>query len=195
MSCQISNFEYGMEELNLIIDTVKQEMEAAIKHLEHAFLKIRAGRASTNMVQDVMVEYYGTSTPLNQVANVSIPDAMTISIQPWDKTAIKAIEKGIIDSNLGFAPQNNGDLIILNVPPLTEERRKDLAKQAKAEGEQTKVTIRNARQDGMKELRKLEGISEDIIKDTEEKIQEITDQYIKKIDSHYKHKEEDIMKI
>ena len=195
MNCQLSNFEYGMEELNQILDTVKQEMNAAIKHLEHAFLKIRAGRASTTMVQDVVVEYYGSPTPLNQVANVSVPDAMTITIQPWDKTAIKSIEKGIVDSNLGFAPQNNGEMIILNVPPLTEERRRDLAKQAKAEGEQTKVTIRNARQDGMKELRKLEGISEDIIKDTEDEIQELTDKYIKIIDDHYKNKEEDIMKI
>lgn len=184
-----------MEELELILDTTKQEMESAIKHLEHAFLKIRAGRASTAMVQDVMVEYYGSPTPLNQVANVSIPDAMTIAIQPWDKSAIKDIEKGIINANLGFAPMNNGDTIILNVPPLTEERRRDLAKQAKAESEQTKVTVRNARQDGMKNLKKLEGISEDIIKDTEDEVQQLTDKYIAKIEEHLKHKEEDIMKI
>ena len=171
-----------MEELNLIVETVKQEMQAAMKHLDHAFQKIRAGRASTAMVQDVMVEYYGAPTPLNQVANVSIPDAMTISIQPWDKTAIGAIEKAIIVSNLGFAPSNNGENIILNVPPLTEERRKELAKQAKAETEQTKVTIRNARQDGMKELKKLDGVSEDIIKDTESSIQELTDSFVKKAD-------------
>ncbi|PIE50253.1 MAG: ribosome recycling factor [Flavobacteriales bacterium] len=184
-----------MEELQVIIDMVKQEMDAAIKHLEHAFLKIRAGRASTTMVQDVMVEYYGSTTPLNQVANVSVPDAMTITIQPWDKSAIKAIEKGIIESNLGFAPSNNGDMIILNVPPLTEERRVELVKQAKAEGEQTKVTVRNARHDGMKELKKIEGISEDIIKDTEGEIQDITDAYVKEIDEHFKIKEKDIMTI
>lgn len=148
-----------MEELELITDSVKQEMEAAIKHLDHAFQKIRAGRASTAMVQDVMVEYYGAPTPLNQVANVMVPDAMTISIQPWDRTAINAIEKAIINSNLGFAPSNNGDNIILNVPPLTEERRRELAKSAKAETEQTKITIRNARQEGMKDLKKLEGLS------------------------------------
>ena len=111
-----------MEELELIVASVKQEMDAAIKHLDYAFQKIRAGRASTAMVQDVMVEYYGAPTPLNQVANVSVPDAMTIAIQPWDRTAINAIEKGIIVSNLGFAPSNNGEMIILNVPPLTEER-------------------------------------------------------------------------
>ncbi|MBW8360707.1 MAG: ribosome recycling factor [Kaistella sp.] len=184
-----------MEELELIVNMVKQEMDAAIKHLEHAFQKIRAGRASTAMVQDVMVEYYGAPTPLNQVANVMVPDAMTISIQPWDRTAIGAIEKAIINSNLGFAPSNNGDNIILNVPPLTEERRRELAKQAKTEGEATKVTIRNARQDGMKELRKLEGVSEDLIKGVEADIQEMTDKYVKICDEHFKQKETDIMKI
>lgn len=184
-----------MEELEIIISSVKQEMDAAIKHLDHAFQKIRAGKASTTMVQDVMVEYYGSLTPLNQVANIMVPDAMTISIQPWDKTAINAIEKAIINSNLGFAPSNNGDNIILNVPPLTEERRKELAKHAKAETESTKVTIRNARQEGMKDLKKLEGISEDIIKDSETKIQELTDKYVKISDEHLKAKEVDIMKI
>lgn len=184
-----------MEDLDLIIETVKQEMDSAMKHLDHAFQKIRAGRASTTMVQDVMVEYYGALTPINQVANVSVPDAMTISIQPWDRTAVNAIEKAIINSNLGFAPSNNGDNIILNVPPLTEERRRDLAKQAKAEGEQTKVTLRNARQEGMKELKKLEGISEDIIKDTEASIQELTDKYVRNVDEHVKVKEADIMKV
>ena len=191
----LSNFNYTMEELEIIISSVKQEMDAAIKHLDHAFQKIRAGKASTTMVQDVMVEYYGSLTPLNQVANVMVPDAMTISIQPWDKTAINAIEKAIINSNLGFAPSNNGDNIILNVPPLTEERRKELAKHAKTETESTKITIRNARQEGMKELKKLEGISEDIIKDSEIKIQELTDKYVKISDEHLKAKEVDIMKI
>ena len=193
--CNLSNFNYTMEELEIIISSVKQEMNAAIKHLDHAFQKIRAGKASTTMVQDVMVEYYGSLTPLNQVANVMVPDAMTISIQPWDKTAINAIEKAIINSNLGFAPSNNGDNIILNVPPLTEERRKELAKHAKAETESTKITIRNARQEGMKDLKKLEGISEDIIKDSETKIQELTDKYVKISDEHLKAKEADIMKI
>lgn len=191
----LSNFNYTMEELEIIISSVKQEMDAAIKHLDHAFQKIRAGKASTTMVQDVMVEYYGSLTPLNQVANVMVPDAMTISIQPWDKTAINAIEKAIINSNLGFAPSNNGDNIILNVPPLTEERRKELSKHAKTETESTKITIRNARQEGMKELKKLEGISEDIIKDSETKIQELTDKYVKISDEHLKAKEADIMKI
>ncbi|MCC2589918.1 ribosome recycling factor [Chryseobacterium sp. MFBS3-17] len=184
-----------MEELSMIKEMVKQEMEAALKHLDHAFQKIRAGRASTTMVQDVMVEYYDAMTPLNQVANVSVPDAMTISIQPWDRSAINAIEKAIVNSNLGFAPSNNGDYIILNVPPLTEERRRDLAKQAKAESEQTKVTVRNARQDGMKELKKLDGISEDLIKDMENQIQEMTDKYVKLCDEQLKLKEADILKV
>ncbi len=184
-----------MEELDMIKDMVKQEMDAAIKHLDHAFQKIRAGRASTSMVQDVMVEYYGALTPLNQVANVSVPDAMTISIQPWDRSAVGAIEKAIINSNLGFAPSNNGDTIILNVPPLTEERRRDLAKQAKGESDQTKITVRNARQDGMKELKKLDGVSEDLIKDMENQIQDMTDSYVKLCDEHLKTKEADIMKV
>ena len=184
-----------MEELELSVSMSKQEMDAAIKHLEHAFQKIRAGRASTTMVQDVMVEYYGAPTPLSQVANVMVPDAMTISIQPWDRTAIGAIEKAIINSNLGFAPSNNGENIILNVPPLTEDRRRELAKQAKAEAESSKVVIRNARQDGMKELRKIENVSEDLIKDNEAKIQELTDSYVKMADDHFKVKEAEIMKV
>lgn len=184
-----------MEELELIVDSVQQEMDAAMKHLDHAFQKIRAGRASTAMVQDVVVEYYGAPTPLNQVANVSVPDAMTISIQPWDRTAIGAIEKAIINSNLGFAPSNNGDTIILNVPPLTEERRRELAKAAKAETEATKVTVRNARQDGMKELKKLDGVSEDLVKGVEGEIQELTDKYVKMCDDHLKVKEAEIMKV
>lgn len=184
-----------MEELELIADMVQQEMDAAIKHLDHAFQKIRAGRASTTMVQDVVVEYYGSPTPLAQVANVMVPDAMTISIQPWDKTAIGAIEKAIINSNLGFAPMNNGENIILNVPPLTEDRRRELAKSAKVEAEASKITVRNARQEGMKELRKLEGVSEDLIKDKEAKIQELTDKYVKICDENLKIKEAEIMKV
>lgn len=193
--CQLSNFKYTMEELELIVASAKQEMDAAIKHLEHAFQKIRAGRASTSMVQDVMVEYYGAPTPLSQVANVSAVDAMTLSIQPWDRTAIGAIAKGIVNSNLGFAPSNNGDIIIINVPPLTEERRKDLAKQAKGETDQTKIVIRNARQEGNKELKRLEGIAEDLIKGAEKDIQDLTDAYVKKSDDAYKVKEAEILKV
>ncbi len=193
--CQLSNFKYTMEELELIVASAKQEMDAAIKHLEHAFQKIRAGRASTSMVQDVMVEYYGAPTPLSQVANVSAVDAMTLSIQPWDRTAIGAIAKGIVNSNLGFAPSNNGDVIIINVPPLTEERRRELAKQAKGETDQTKIVIRNARQEGNKELKRLEGIAEDLIKGAEKDIQDLTDAYVKKSDDAYKVKEAEILKV
>ncbi len=193
--CQLSNFKYTMEELELIVASAKQEMDAAIKHLDHAFQKIRAGRASTSMVQDVMVEYYGAPTPLSQVANVSVVDAMTLSIQPWDRTAIGAIAKGIVNSNLGFAPSNNGDVIIINVPPLTEERRRDLAKQAKGETDQTKIVIRNARQEGNKELKRLDGIAEDLIKGAEKDIQDLTDAYVKKSDDAYKSKEAEILKV
>ncbi|MDL1913312.1 MAG: ribosome recycling factor [Bergeyella sp.] len=184
-----------MEELNLIIESVKQEMQQGLNHLDHVFQRIRAGRASTHMLQDIMVDYYGAMTPLNQVANVSVPDAMTLSIQPWDRTALGAIEKSIINSNLGLAPSNNGEIIILNVPPLTEERRKDLAKQAKAEAEQTKVTIRNARQEGMKNLKKLDGVSEDTIKDVEAEIQNLTDNFVKKTEEILKIKETEIFTI
>ncbi len=193
--CNLSNFIIIMEELDLIVESVKHDMEAALKHLDHAFQKIRAGRASTTMVQDVMVEYYGAPTPINQVANISVPDAMTISIQPWDRTAIGAIEKAIINSNLGFAPSNNGENIILNVPPLTEERRRDLAKQAKVEADDTKVVVRNARQNGLKDLKKLEGVSEDLIKNIEADIQVLTDKYVKLCDDHLKVKEAEIMKV
>lgn len=184
-----------MEELELIVASAKQEMDAAIKHLDHAFQKIRAGRASTSMVQDVMVEYYGSPTPLSQVANVSAVDAMTLSIQPWDRTAIGAIAKAIVNSNLGFAPSNNGDVVIINVPPLTEERRRDLAKQAKGETDQTKIVIRNARQDGNKELKRLEGVAEDLVKGAEKDIQDLTDAYVKKADDAYKVKEAEILKV
>ncbi len=193
--CNLSNFNYIMEELDLIVESVQHDMEAAVKHLDHAFQRIRAGRASTNMVQDVMVEYYGALTPINQVANVSVPDAMTISIQPWDSKAINDIEKAIVNSNLGFAPSNNGVNIILNVPPLTEERRRDLAKQAKGETEDTKIVVRNARQNGLKELKKLDGVSEDLIKGTEAEIQVLTDKYVKACDDHLKVKEAEIMKV
>ena len=184
-----------MEELDIILETAKEQMQGTVDHLEVAFDKLRAGKATPAMLSSVRVDYYGSLSPLTQIANVNTPDAMTLSIQPYERNLIHEIEKAIINANLGFAPSNNGDTIILNVPPLTEERRRDLAKQAKAETEQTKVTIRNARQDGMKELKKLDGVSEDIIKDTEAKIQELTDKYVKLADEHLKAKEADIFKI
>ena len=186
-----------MEELDLILESVKQDMDAAVKHLDHAFQRIRAGRASTSMVQDVMVEYYGAPTPLNQVANVSVPDAMTISIQPWDRTAIGAIEKAIINSNLGFAPSNNGENIILNVPPLTEERRRELVKRCHGEGEHSKVAIRNIRRDAIEGIKKLQknGLSEDVSKDAEAAVQAVTDKFIGVVDRHLAQKEKEIMAV
>ncbi|MET6989086.1 ribosome recycling factor [Sediminicola arcticus] len=182
------------EEISFIIDTAKESMDAAMKHLEKAFVKIRAGKASPIMLSSVMVEYYGSQTPLGQIANVNTPDARTISVQPWEKNMLHEIEKAIMNANLGFNPMNNGDNIIINVPPLTEERRKDLVKQAKAEAEDAKIGIRNARQEGNKEIRNAD-ISEDLQKNAEADIQELTNTYIKKIDSVLANKEIEIMKV
>ncbi len=182
------------EEISFIIDTAKESMDAAMKHLEKAFVKIRAGKASPIMLSSVMVEYYGSQTPLGQIANVNTPDARTISVQPWEKNMLHEIEKAIMNANLGFNPMNNGDNIIINVPPLTEERRKDLVKQAKAEAEDAKIGIRNARQEANKEIRNAD-ISEDLQKNAEADIQELTNTYIKKIDSVLGMKEIEIMKV
>ena len=182
------------EEIDFILDSTKESMEHAVAHLEKAFLKIRAGKASPAMVAAVMVDYYGLQTPISQVANVNTPDARTISIQPWEKTLIPEIEKAILVANLGFNPMNNGENIIISVPPLTEERRRDLVKQAKGEAEDAKVSIRNARQDANKELKKIE-ISEDLKANAEVDIQELTNSYVVKIDEVFKVKEVEIMKV
>ncbi|WP_340075233.1 ribosome recycling factor [Leptobacterium sp. I13] len=182
------------EEINFIIDTTKEAMEGAIDHLKKELVNIRAGKANPSMVSNVFVDYYGTQTPLNQVANVNTPDARTISIQPWEKSMLQTIEKAIIVANLGFNPMNNGENIIINVPPLTEERRKDLVKQAKGEAEHAKVSIRNARQDANKEIKKLD-ISEDLTKNAEIDVQELTDSYIKKVEDILVIKEKDIMTV
>src|SRR5690606_11852757 len=140
------------EEIKFILDTTKEGMDSAIAHLEKMFLKIRAGKASPVMLSSVMVEYYGSPTPLSQVANVNTPDARTLSVQPWEKNMLHEIEKAIMNANLGFNPMNNGDYVIINVPPLTEERRKDLVKQAKSEAEEAKIGVRNSRQEASKEI-------------------------------------------
>lgn len=184
-----------MEELDFIIDSTKEQMQGALDHLEFSFTKIRAGKPSPAMLQSVHVEYYGASTPLNQLANIMVPDAMTLSIQPFDKSSIGAIEKAIINSNLGFAPNNNGEFIIISVPPLTEERRRELSKQAKGETEHAKISIRNSRKDANNDLKKLEGVSEDLIKSYEEKIQKLTDSYIAKSEEHFAKKDAEIMKV
>ena len=185
------------EEVNFIIDSTKEAMQAAIVHLEKKLLNIRAGKASPSMLGSVMVEYYGSPTPLNQVGNVSTPDARTISIQPFEKSLIPEIEKGIMVANLGFNPMNNGESVIINVPPLTEERRRDLAKHATAEAEDSKVGVRNDRKNANNEIKKLEkdGLSEDMVKNTEVDIQELTDSFIKKIDEMLSAKEKEIMTV
>ncbi|CAM4066606.1 ribosome recycling factor [Gillisia limnaea] len=182
------------EELDFIIESTEENMQNAIRHLEKQLLNIRAGKASPAMLGSVMVDYYGSMTPLNQVANVNTPDARTISIQPFERGTIPNIEKGILVANLGFNPMNNGESVIISVPPLTEERRKDLAKQAKAEAEEAKIGIRNDRKSANNEIKKLE-ISEDLAKIGEETIQELTDKYVRKVDSIFDNKEKEIMTV
>ncbi len=182
------------EEIQMILDMAEEQMTASITHLEKAFIKIRAGKANPVMLSSVTVDYYGAQTPLSQVANVNTPDARTLVVQPWEKNLLGEIEKSIINSNLGFNPMNNGDIIIINVPPLTEERRRDLAKQAKAESEDAKIGVRSARQEANKELKKLE-ISEDLLKNAESDVQDLTDKFIAKVESALSVKEAEIMKV
>ena len=182
------------EEIQFIIDSTNEKMETAIDHLEHEFVNIRAGKATPSMLNGVKVDYYGALTPLSQVANVNTMDAHTITVQPWEKSLIPEIEKGILVANLGFNPMNNGESIIINVPILTEERRRELAKKAKAEGELAKVSIRNDRKDGKNELKKMD-ISKDQLANGEVDIQLLTDSYIKKVDDLYAVKEIEIMKV
>lgn len=185
------------EDLEMIFDVADEAMSGSMDHLKKELSKIRAGKATPAMVEGVVVDYYGSQTPINQVSNVNTPDARTLSIQPWEKAMLGEIEKAIINSNLGLTPHNNGELIIINVPSLTQERRLDLVKQAKSEGEHAKVGIRNARKDANDEVKKLEkeGLSEDIAKDAEDTIQKKTDAYNKKVDDYIHAKEEDIMKV
>ncbi|PKQ62441.1 ribosome recycling factor [Labilibaculum filiforme] len=185
------------EEVQMYLDDTQEKMEAAVDHLEKELVKIRAGRANPSMLNGVMVDYYGNMTPLAQVANLSVPDPRTIAIQPWEKPMIVQIEKAIMNSNLGFNPDNNGELIRIHIPPLTEERRGDLVKQAKAECEHAKVSIRNARRDTNLELKKLikDGLSEDVEKDAEATVQKLTDKYSKSVDDLFADKEKDIMTI
>jgi ribosome recycling factor len=186
-----------MEEIEFILDSTKESMNGSIAHLEKEFLNIRAGKASPQMLGSVFVDYYGSQTPLSQVSNVNVPDARTITIQPYEKSMLQTIEKAIMVANLGFNPMNNGDNIIISVPPLTEERRRDLVKQAKSEAEDAKISIRNARKDANTEIKKLEkeGTSEDVCKTAEEDIQKLTDGFIRKVDEHLAAKEAEIMKV
>jgi ribosome recycling factor len=183
------------EDVQFILDTAEEAMENAMKHLEKQFVNIRAGKASPAMLGSVMVNYYGAQTPLNQVSNVNTPDGRTITIQPWEKSMLQEIEKGIQIANLGFNPMNNGETIIINVPPLTEERRRDLAKQAKAEAEDAKIGVRSARKDANTEIKKLDHVSEDLQKNAEIDVQEMTDKYVNKIDHILEVKEKEIMTV
>jgi ribosome recycling factor len=182
------------EEIEFILDTAKEAMDKAISHLEKELKSIRAGKATPAMLSTVMVDYYGSQTPLAQVANVNTPDARTLSIQPWEKNMLQEIEKAIQLANLGFNPMNNGDVIMINVPPLTEERRKNLAKQAKAEAEHAKVGVRNARKDANNDIKKTDA-SDDMKKIAEADVQKLTDNYIKDIDDKFAVKEVEIMKV
>jgi len=182
------------EDIKFIIDATQEAMDAAVKHLEKQLVNIRAGKASPAMLGSVMVDYYGSQTPLSQVANVNTPDGRTISVQPWEKSMLQEIERGIMFANLGFNPMNNGDLIIINVPPLTEERRKDLAKQAKSETEHAKVGIRNARKEANNDIKKSDA-SEDLQKNAEIDVQSLTDVYVKKVDEILDIKEKEIMTV
>lgn len=182
------------EELKFILDSAKESMVNSVRHLEDELLNIRAGKANPVMLKSVMVDYYGAATPLNQVANVNTPDGRTLSIQPWEKSLLSEIEKGIMMANLGFNPMNNGESIIINVPPLTEERRKELVKLAKNEAENARVSVRNARKDANQELKKTDS-SEDEQKNYSIDIQEATDTYIQKIETILAAKEKEIMTV
>ncbi|MEJ2112834.1 MAG: ribosome recycling factor [Flavobacteriaceae bacterium] len=183
------------EEIQFILDTAQEAMDNAITHLEKQLVNIRAGKARPSMLGSVMVEYYGTLTPLQQVANVNTPDGRTITVQPWEKGMLQEIEKAIQVANLGFNPMNNGETIIINVPPLTEERRLNLAKQAKSESEDAKIGVRNARKDANNEIKKLDHVSEDLKSNAEIDVQEMTDKHIEKIDEIFAVKEKEIMTV
>lgn len=185
------------EDLSLIMDDAEEHMKKAIQHLEIELVKIRAGRANPNMLDGIVVDYYGSPTPIGQVGNISVIDARTITIQPWEKNMLQPIERAIINSNIGLAPQNDGIIIRLFLPPLTEERRKELVKRVNAEGEHTKVAIRNIRRDAIEGIKKLQkdGLSEDAAKDAEKDIQVLTDKFSLQIDKHLEAKEKEIMAV
>lgn len=185
------------EEVQLYMDDAKEKMAKAAEHLEDELSRVRAGKASPSLLNGINVDYYGTNTPLSQVSNINTPDARTISVQPWEKTMIDPIEKAILAANIGLTPINNGELIRINIPPLTEERRKDLVKQIKGLGENSKISIRNARReanDAFKKLQK-EGLSEDREKDAEKEMQDVTNDFIVQVDKILEKKETDIMTI
>ena len=185
------------DDLAFILEDAQDTMKKAIQHLETELIKIRAGKANPQMLEGLTVDYYGSPTALNQVANVSVVDARTLTIQPWEKNMLQPIERSIIAANLGVTPQNDGNIIRLFMPPLTEERRKEFVKRANGEGEQSKVAIRSIRRDSIEQIKKLqkEGLSEDGAKDAEKSMQELTDKYINLIEKHLSSKEKEIMSV
>jgi len=185
------------EDVQLVYEMTQERMEKAIEHLNNELVRIRAGKANVHILDGIVVDYYGTATPLNQVSNISTPDAKNILIQPWEKSMIDKIERAIQNSNVGITPVNNGEVIRLTIPQLTEERRKSLVKQVKNEGENARVSVRNSRRDANDEYKQMqkEGLSEDEAKQAEDNIQKLTDEYIEQIDKIVEAKEEDIMTI
>ena len=179
------------------LENAQENMEMAVEYLDDALAHIRAGKASPKLIDGIRVDYYGTMSPISNVANVSTPDARTIAITPWEKPMIKEIEKAIINSDLGITPENNGEVIRLSIPPLTEERRKQLVKQSKAEAENAKVSIRNARREASEGLKKevKNGMSEDVSKDGEAEVQKLHDKYMKKIDEVFAAQEKEILTV
>jgi len=186
-----------MSDINQVLTDTAVSMTKAISHLESELSKIRAGKASPSMLDGIMVEYYGNPSPLNQVANITVLDARTISVQPWEKSMLQPIERGIMAANIGITPQNDGVNIRLFLPPLTEERRKELVKKCNGEGEHAKIAVRNIRRDAIEQIKKLQkdGLSEDICKDSEKNIQDETDKYIALVDKHLSAKEKEIMAV
>lgn len=186
-----------MNDVKSVMDHASAAMDKAINHLEVQLTKIRAGKANPSIFESVMVDYYGSMVPIPQTANVNTQDARTIVIQPWEKSLLTPIEKAIQMANLGLNPQNDGVIIRITIPPLTEERRKELVKTAKSEGEEAKVGIRNARKEAMENVKKLQknGLPEDEAKDAETKIQQLTDQYVQKADKHFEQKEKEILTV
>jgi ribosome recycling factor len=185
------------DELSFIIEESSESMNKAIAHLQAELVKVRAGKATPNIVDGIVVDYYGNPTPINQVGNISVADARTLTIQPWEKNMLQPIERAIIAANIGINPQNDGNMIRLFLPPLTEERRKELVKRAQNEGEHSKVAIRSIRRDAMEQIKKLQknGLSEDVTKDAENSIQELTDKFINLVDKHLGTKEKEIMTV
>ena len=185
------------DDLELILEDTRDNMKKALNHLETELIKIRAGKANPQMLEGLTVDYYGSPTQLNQVGNVSVMDARTLTIQPWEKNMLQPIERAIINANLGVTPQNDGNIIRLFMPPLTEERRREFVKRAGGEGEQSRVAIRNIRRDAIEQIKKLQkdGLSEDEAKDAEKEIQDITDKHIALVDKHLQAKEKEIMSV